>query len=80
MPRNVRNFWIEAQIDGRPTKITGGPRAKGGGFVLNIYQRRRGKVHKAIRIQGFARQEGNLRLQVTSGESSFVAHILDTER
>lgn len=33
MPRNVRNFWIDAQIDGR-TVLTGGPKGKGGGAAL----------------------------------------------
>lgn len=52
MPRNVRNFWIEATIDGRGSKLEGGPRAKDGGFDLKIFQRDKGKVTRVLRITG----------------------------
>ena len=39
MPRNVRNFWISADVDGRNGRVTFGPRSKKGGFSLNIKMR-----------------------------------------
>ena len=38
----LRNFWIEASIDGRRTDLEGGPRAKDGGMGVTIYQRDNG--------------------------------------
>ena len=46
----VRNFWIEVEIDGRKTKLTGGPTGKNGGMVIVLYQRQEGKIIQPIRI------------------------------
>jgi len=40
----VRNWWIEADVDGRKTPLSGGPRSKDGGFQLTIYQRVKGNI------------------------------------
>ena len=53
MPRNVRNFWIETDIDGANT-MSGGPRSKDGGFSANIFIRSNGGVMKAVNISGHA--------------------------
>ena len=39
----MRNFWIEANIDGRKTKLMGGPRSKTGGLRLQIRMRDSGQ-------------------------------------
>ena len=39
MPRTVRNFWIEVEIDGRRHSFEGGPRSKDGGYTVRVYQR-----------------------------------------
>jgi hypothetical protein len=57
MPRNVRNFWVEVEIDGRKTKFAGGPRSKDGGLRVTIKQRHRGKVVKALEVEGQAEGE-----------------------
>ena len=44
MPRNVRNFWIDAQIDGRESRLTGGPSAKDGGMYVKILFRENGQI------------------------------------
>ena len=49
----MRNFWIECKIDGRKTKLTGGPRSKDGGFNLTIYQRSDGESIKVLKIIGW---------------------------
>jgi len=63
MPRFVRNFWLEGKIDGRVGKIDGGPKAKDGGFTLRIYQRDRGQVTLAGRLQGRVSYDGELILE-----------------
>lgn len=46
----VRNFWIEADIDGRQTNAAGGPVRKDGGMDVTIYQRDDGAIKTAVRI------------------------------
>lgn len=59
----TRNFWISANIDGRKTPLTGGPRAKDGGFDLTIYQRDSGGIVMAASIHGFALDDGTLKIR-----------------
>lgn len=71
MPRSVRNFWIDADIEGRSSSLEGGPRSAGGGFRQTVYMRGEGgTVETALRITGEAFSDGELRLYVTPGESS----------
>jgi hypothetical protein len=44
MPRNVRNFWIELDVDGRTVKVAAGPKSKDGGFALVVKLREDGEV------------------------------------
>lgn len=62
MPRNVRNFWVEAEVDGQDTEIAFGPRAKDGGFRLTVYMRDRGDIITALKVTGEALSDGTLRL------------------
>lgn len=63
MVANVRNFWIEADIDGRKTKLAGGPRCKDGGIELTIKQRVRGNIVTVARVEGYAVND-NLMLSI----------------
>ena len=54
MVRAVRNWWIEANIDGRKTKIAAGPINRFGGFELRIYQRDDGEITNPVTIRGRA--------------------------
>jgi len=64
MPRNIRNFWLEASIDGRVTSLDGGPQAKDGGFTLAIFQRRNGSIVHPVSIDGWADSDGKLHLSI----------------
>jgi hypothetical protein len=64
MPRIVRNFWVSATVDGRKSRVAGGPRGKDGGITLTLYQRQCGAVRTALRIQCHACGDGTLRLEV----------------
>lgn len=71
MPRNVRNFWIEATIDGRPTRIAAGPRRKDGGFALSVLMRDQGGIVDALTVEGYATAEtGALVLNVYNSEAN----------
>lgn len=69
MPRNVRNFWVELNVDGNSPVATG-PRSKDGGFELNILMRDAGQVKKALRIVGTALEDGTLELDVLPFEGA----------
>jgi len=48
----MRNFWLEGNIDGRKSPITGGPQSKDGGFRLNVRMRDNGESVVGLRIEG----------------------------
>lgn len=50
-PVSVRNFWIDAYVDGQKPKGFG-PRAKDGGFTLYIKMRDKGSVTTPLVVQG----------------------------
>lgn len=61
MPRNVRNFWIVVNVDGRERLVEAGPKAKDGGFKVTVYQREKGDVsRKTVEIIGRATNDGHL--------------------
>ena len=62
----IRNFWLDARIDGRETNLAAGPSEKEGGFTLTIYQREQGSVTTPLVIRGKALPDGRLRLTVRS--------------
>lgn len=62
MPRNVRNFWLELNVDGATKRIETGPRAKDGGFELTILMRDKGSIVRALDVRGYVDREGQLRL------------------
>ena len=68
MPKNVRNFWIELEVDGRKTKIATGPRSKDGGFKLILKMRENGKEsNKEFHLTGFTSELNNKEYIVLSG-------------
>jgi len=64
MPKNLRNFWVEAAVDGRRTPVKFGPRAKDGGFRMTFYMRVEGVSIKALTIEGKASDDDKLLLMV----------------
>ena len=74
MPRNLRNFWIELDVEGYVHTIARGPRRRGEGFSLTINIASHGGPYRLMRISGFALQNGRNRVivdldrKLTSGE------------
>ena len=50
----VRNFYLDAKIDGRKSRLTGGPVRKDGGLRLTIKQRDKGGITTALTIEANA--------------------------
>ena len=54
MPRNVRNFWISLNVDGKKHEVATGPRRKDGGFDINIKLREHGHISDTeLNIEGW---------------------------
>lgn len=47
----LRNFWVEVEIDGRTTKLTGGPQSKNGKMTVRVYQRNRGESVRSATVE-----------------------------
>ena len=63
MPRNVRNFWVELEVDGQVTEYAAGPQAKDGGFSLTVKMRDQGEIITALDVWGVASADGSLVLR-----------------
>lgn len=74
----IINFWIDANIDGRETILSGGPRSKEGGMGVKIKQRNCGSITTALDIRCFE-DEGTLKILVYDGNSKLV-YEHETER
>lgn len=62
---SVRPFYIEADIEGRQTNLTGGPRRKDGEARINIYQRDEGSITRPFYIEQYSKQEDGVHKLVT---------------
>ena len=58
----TRNFWIEADIDGRKSRLTGGPQRADGGFTMVIKMRHEGGIVTAAHVHA---HEHNGKLYLT---------------
>ena len=75
----VRNFYVEADIDGRQTTLGGGPKSKDGGMTVLIHQRHDGDVvYHAVKIRCTER-DGKLMTEVFNHEGICV-YCFETER
>lgn len=79
MPRCVRNFWVDAEIDGRSTTLSGGPTGKAGGLDATFFIRDDGAVAEALTVSGFAHSDGSLVLRVKDADGK-VVHEVKTSR
>ena len=73
MPRNIRNFWLKASIDGRDTELRGGPVRKDGGMSIKLMQRTAGDITTAVTIQCFATNDGVLVTRIYDADGKVVA-------
>lgn len=64
----VRNFYVTADIDGRATKLKGGPASKDGGMSVTLYQRSEGGIVEAVELHCFVNKDGKLQTNVTIGD------------
>ena len=62
----VRPFYMEANVDGRTSQLSGGPKSKSGGMDVTIYQRDNGDISKVFRIESNSTMRDGKLILVTS--------------
>ena len=65
----VRPFYMEANIDGRASRLSGGPKSKSGGMGINIYQRDKGSIITMFKINSYS--------SMRDGKLYLVTEVLD---
>lgn len=78
--RNVRNWWVSTSTDDRTTADETGPRSKDAGFVTTFDQRVDGESVRVLRVEGWARSDGSLRLVVFDARTRQVVYEVMSER
>ena len=61
----IRPFYMNAEIDGRSSSLSGGPKSKSGGQDITISQRDNGSIITAFRVVSFSRMEGKTLILTT---------------
>ena len=77
MPVRVRNFWLEAVVDGRSTRLAGGPTGRAGGLQANIYIRDEGNVSCGLALYCQAHADGTLTIQASPCDEISVRPVWD---
>lgn len=73
MPRNVRNFWLELNVDGR-SRVETGPRSKDGGFEFTILMRDGGDITRPMSVRGYVDRDGKLQLVAEHKDGATIRH------
>lgn len=60
----MRNFYLDAQVDGRKNHLHGGPAAKSGGMSIDVYQNHDAESELAVKVLCQATESGTLLVQV----------------
>ena len=72
----TRNFYVEGDIDGRATELTGGPRNANGGMRLYVTQRDKGSIVQAFTIRSWVMMDGKLITVVQNQEGTTVGELV----
>ena len=61
-PRNLRNFWLELNVDGYAHTVYRGPKSHSGGFTLDLKVASHGESVDLLRLVGLPLQNGKNRV------------------
>jgi len=67
--RNIRNFWLDIDVDDKDTPFSSGPMTEDGGFRATIYQRNKDKTVKSLVLKGTVDDTENIILRVKNMET-----------
>lgn len=74
--KNVRNFWVDCDIDGRESTLSGGPRCKTDGMTVAIKQRNNGEVETVLTVSCFVNTDGDLETYVTDAQGNEITKVI----
>jgi hypothetical protein len=80
MPRNVRNVWMDARVDGRDSRLSSGPVSKDGGMTVGFKLRSDGGVMDALSVITVTDDDGTIRMRVFDEQSGRMVHEITTRR
>lgn len=64
MPRNLRDFWVELDVDGYANGVARGPKRRGGGFQLDIAVASHGESEPLVQVVGLPLTNGKNRVMI----------------
>lgn len=64
----LRNFWLEAEIEGRQTPLAGGPRGRDGKMCATIYVKSAGLSRRAVSVECRVNKEGKNEVSVFNAD------------
>ena len=76
----IRNFWMETNVDGRESVVSGGPRSKDGGMTAVFHIRNKGGSQKALVVNCFANDDGALKINIFDAQKRETVYTIETER
>ena len=74
----VRNFYVEADIDGRQTILGGGPKSHTGGMTVSLHQRCEGEIQPDVIKIVCRERDGKLFSDIYVGDK--LIHTNETTR
>lgn len=77
MPRNVRNFWLTLDCDGKANQVATGPKSANGGFNLQVLIRNDGSIsNDKLEIVGEVLPDGSLEVKAIRNGNRYEALTL----
>lgn len=70
---------MEAKIDGRQNKATGGPRSKDGTMEIKVYQRDKGKSSLSVTVECYPVSGNTIRTVVKNSKGEIISQV-ESER
>lgn len=76
----MRNFWVNASIDGRQSQLCGGPRGREDGMYIEVRQRRNGESIPAVTVNCYVDVCNRLHTIVTNRQTGETVTDVITDR
>ena len=72
----MRNFYVDCDIDGRKTPVSGGPRSRDGEMNITVMQRNCGESFTAFTLRSHVLDDGRLCTKVFDHKLQCVAEFI----
>lgn len=76
----MKDFWLDCDIEGRKTMLSGGPRRKGGNLKAELYVKEEGCSKCAVILDCFTNEEGKLQINIINKFTGKTNNIVVEEK